>query len=314
MKVAAILLSSVTATTEFLKRQVRQAENASQDATSKVFSNDPDYPAEGTAFLEENFIIPNSNQTVRSGRGDAASGARKIANRKRLINSQIITPEKSAWYYHYHDYGCYCVAPTDPLKNRGKPVDEIDSACKRHALCYECAFSDFSNNKQECNPKNNGYKYKINALGSDKYAIACLNPENSCAYAACMCDKALAEELGQMVMRGILADKEYRDYDSDNCSGARQRELGIGGGSNGNGGMGGGMSPLPSGVMMAAAGESLFEGPSFLGPSGEERLDSATAKQCCGTYPNRHPYKPGHNHECCDVGLSTEELKPVGTC
>jgi len=31
-----------------------------------------------------------------------------------------------AWYFQYHDYGCYCVAPSDPKKNRGRPVDAID--------------------------------------------------------------------------------------------------------------------------------------------------------------------------------------------
>lgn len=51
---------------------------------------------------------------------------RKIYARKRLINSQIATSDRSAWYYQYHDYGCYCVAPTDDKKSRGKPVDAID--------------------------------------------------------------------------------------------------------------------------------------------------------------------------------------------
>lgn len=85
----------------------------------------------------------------------------------------------------------------------------VKSACKTHALCYACAFSDFSDNKGECNPKQTGYKYNIKNENG-KFHISCLNEANTCQYAACMCDKALAEDLGKLVMNGILSDPEYR--------------------------------------------------------------------------------------------------------
>lgn len=306
MKVTALLLSSVTATSEFLSRHVRDTDNVS----TTVFSDSPDYPAEGKKFLKEmekadkaDEANPNARSGGRNrGQGNAETGMRKITNRKRLINSQIMTPEKSAWYYHYHDYGCYCIAPSDPLKNRGKPVDEVDSACKRHALCYSCAYSDFSNGKNNCNPKQTGYKYNLSQTDSG-YSISCLNPIGSCAYSACMCDKALAEELGKLVKRGVLADMEYRDYDGEKCSAKNQKAYGI----SGPGGDG-----MPGGVFMDEANAFDFE--DNISIVGEERIDIQMDKQCCGVYPNRHPYKTGKNHECCDVGKSTEELKPVGTC
>lgn len=110
---------------DFLNRHARDTEtNVSVDYS--------DYPQAGQDFVQ---TLTQSSSTstdnkVRSGRGggsgSSAAGTRKIFARKRLINSQIVTPDRSAWYYHYHDYGCYCVAPTDETKNRGKPVDEVD--------------------------------------------------------------------------------------------------------------------------------------------------------------------------------------------
>jgi len=314
MKVAAIILSSVTVNSDFLSRFARDPETTIAPKTYAAIDDNADYPNEGKDFVQD---LTAQIQDRRTGNTSKDQGPRKIYARKRLINSQIVTSDRSAWYYQYHDYGCYCVAPTDELKTRGKPVDAIDSVCKKHALCYACAFSDYSNSKKntECNPKQTGYKYNIREEETGKYHISCLNERDSCQYAACMCDKALAEELGQMVMNGELADPQYRNYDGSKCSSQAQRELQASSSSSGRG----------DSLAMSAAGDV----PSFFHDDASTVMDfenemqimwqddgssEVNMKQCCGVYPERFPYKQGRNHECCDVGKSTEELKPVGTC
>lgn len=316
MKVAAIILSSVTVNSDFLNRHVR--DTATEGGTD-IGIDYSEYPQEGVEFVE-NLTKTTNPQAPRSGRG-GGTGMRKIYHRKRLINSQIVTADKSAWYYHYHDYGCYCVAPTDETKTRGKPVDEIDSLCKQHAMCYACAYSDFTNSKKgnECNPKQTGYKYKINEIGDGKYHINCINERDTCQYAACMCDKALAEELGKMVMNGILSDPQYRNYDGAKCSSQAQRELLDSSVPGGRGDVlgGGGGSSVPQFFHDDGSTVMDFENEMQImgwGSNDDSAAVDLSLKQCCGVYPQRFPYKPGRNHECCDVGKSTEELKPVGTC
>jgi len=375
MKVAAILLSSFTVSSE----TTVESGNFNPDYS--------DYPNEGSDL---NAQLNLAEGVARSGgRKNSGEGVdpRKIYARKRLINSQIITDDRKAWYYHYHDYGCYCVAPSAENKNRGKPVDAIDSVCKTHSLCYACAFSDFSSDT-ECDPKATGYKYKILAKSNPsaedaKFEISCLNSKNSCQYAACMCDKKLAEDLGQMVRDGVLADKEFRNYDGENC-GAQKKQLFVpardqsatanfisaalpsagsaatsqtvssgsssgfsfggnsGGGANAaesveaadsfvntfapvsldNAGRQDVISPVEAAGIFHDDASSAIDFESELsivtqwtGEAGADVVETPLPeKKCCGVYPQRFPYKTGGNKECCDVGKSTEELKPLGTC
>lgn len=374
MKVAAILLSSFTVSSE----TTVESGNFNPDYS--------DYPTEGNDL---NTQLNLSDGVARSGgrqKGSDGVDPRKIYARKRLINSQIITDDRKAWYYHYHDYGCYCVAPSAENKNRGKPVDAIDSVCKTHSLCYACAFSDFSS-ETECDPKATGYKYKIsaksNAAPEDaKFEISCLNNKNSCQYAACMCDKKLAEDLGQMVRDGVLADKEFRNYDGENCGATKQKQLfvpardqgttanfisaalpstgstaaaqsapvsaGFSFGGNTGGGANGGSDTVEATnfvnnfapISLDSAGRQDIVSPEeaagifhddassvidfesemsivtqWTGEAGADVVETPLPeKKCCGVYPQRFPYKTGGNKECCDVGKSTEELKPLGTC
>ncbi|CAG5106558.1 Oidioi.mRNA.OKI2018_I69.chr1.g2897.t1.cds [Oikopleura dioica] len=244
-----------------------------------------DYPLEGRNL-----------QNTLSGRRTGTLDTRQIFHRKRLINSQVTAKSNgAAWYFHYHDYGCYCVAPSDPKKNRGKPVDAIDSACKRHNMCYQCAYSDFSDARRECNPKQMGYRYTITTNDDGNIKIECLNSPDTCAYATCMCDKALADELGNLAMKGTLASKDYRNYDPAKCSGPQAARL----------------DPSPQGVFNDDAGAFDFENQvTFLS---EPDTGADVPQQCCGVYPQRFPYKSS-THECCSAGEATEEIKPLGTC
>merc|ERR1712228_424999 len=119
-------------------------------------------------------------------------------------------------------------------------------------------------------------------------------------------------------MNGILSDPQYRDYDGAKCSSQAQREL-FGGSSPGGrgdiGGGSGGPGDVPSFFHDDASTVLDFENEmQIMWGNGDDSSNDLSLKQCCGVYPQRFPYKQGRNHECCDVGKSTEELKPVGTC
>lgn len=310
MKVAAIILASSSV------NNVESAVFNVSHESAVDFSNGVDYPEDGKTFLSK----INKSDDILDGRVRATKQeGRKIYSRKRFINSQLVHTNKDAWYYHYHNYGCYCVAPENELKNRGKPVDAIDSACKTHAMCYACAYSDFSGKNQECNPKQASYKYSIKETNNNNYLIQCLNPVDTCNYAACACDKALAESIGKLAMSGTLTNSDYRDYDGEQCSASNQRLLSSASAasSRGEGSIGEMISPnveagLPPAFFHDDATAFDFESELQIVWSGD--TGNSNLKQCCGVYPQRFPYKEGRNHECCDVGKSTEELKPVGTC
>lgn len=53
------------------------------------------------------------------------------------------------------------------------------------------------------------YRYKITKSESGN-RIECTNPADTCAYASCMCDKGLAEDLGTLLMNGVNVNSTYR--------------------------------------------------------------------------------------------------------
>jgi len=191
----------------------------------------------------------------------------------------------------YVYYGCYCFsdAQYELDAGKGKPVDAIDSACKRFHQCYRCIEKDFVEDKQQsnCEGTNRSYRFKgiIDPVTQQKQII-CLNNEGSCKRAICECDKKLAEEMSGLEFKwNIVHHQRWGGFNKDQqCSGANER---------------------------AARAEPLG--------TGEQR--------CCGDYPNRflyvHSNKDGGRHGCCrgktfDINGHLEccsgNLVPVGTC
>jgi secretory phospholipase A2 len=82
-------------------------------------------------------------------------------------------------YSNFNGYGCWC-----GNGGFGDPVDAIDSCCKVHDECYDTVEQVY-----DCSPKVfNMYDYEAQ-LGSAK----CNDPEDSCDYRICKCDKDAAE-------------------------------------------------------------------------------------------------------------------------
>jgi len=122
-------------------------------------------------------------------------GGRRYLHLKKMVdylfqNKNTTSPPLTEWW----GYGCWCIAHGENplLAKRGLPADEIDSVCKDHALCYECARMDYGHT---CDPTQIGYQVTGNKdLITGKRYLTCDNSD-VCEQSLCQCDKMLAEGL-----------------------------------------------------------------------------------------------------------------------
>lgn len=162
----------------------------------------------------------------RGVRAFGASGnTRSYSMRKDMVSAQLAARNIPYFYYHFHDYGCYCIAQnheTNPLKNRGKPLDALDAVCQAHSRCQQCVFADSDG---AINPKSTGYQMTINRKTGD---IQCdgkssypkkyqQNGTWEARYNACQCDRELSIGLADAAAAG-LHNKAYEDHDGSLCA------------------------------------------------------------------------------------------------
>lgn len=122
-------------------------------------------------------------------------GGRRYLHLKKMVdflfqNKNTTSPPLTEWW----GYGCWCIAHGENplLAKRGLPADQIDSVCKDHALCYECARMDYGHT---CDPTQVGYQVTgMKDLVSNHRFLSCENTD-VCEQSLCQCDKMLAEGL-----------------------------------------------------------------------------------------------------------------------
>lgn len=128
-------------------------------------------------------------------------GGRRYMHLKKMVdylfqNRNTTSPSLTQWW----GYGCWCIAHGENpmLAKRGLPADPIDSVCKDHANCYECARMDYGH---KCDPTQVGYEVVGNRdLVTGERFLTCSNSDDQtnegiCAHNLCLCDKMLAEGL-----------------------------------------------------------------------------------------------------------------------
>ena len=84
-----------------------------------------------------------------------------------MITAQLAARNVPYFYHHFHDYGCYCIAQnleTNPLKNRGRPLDDVDAICQAHSKCQQCVYADSNGS---INPKSTGYQMTVDRASGD---------------------------------------------------------------------------------------------------------------------------------------------------
>lgn len=149
--------------------------------------------------------------------------ARKLKQLKMLV--LWLQPEHRFARYCY--YGCWCLPDEDHkdyTPRYGKPVDNIDSSCKRQAQCYDCAKMEFGD---ECESSDVGYKYALHSDPNDpdnhwKNSISCLDDPKkkgkACKRAVCECDKRLSEELRENFGFWVQGHHQTQgDFDTAEC-------------------------------------------------------------------------------------------------
>merc|ERR1712176_362598 len=144
-------------------------------------------------------------QLARTNRQEAPTIAeqRKFRNLKILV----IWLQKGGKFGRYCYYGCHCLPEgSHDLANGGygKPMDNIDHACRRFGQCYKCLVEEHKDDKfningvTDCKGEEIGYQADliINDQTGEK-SIQCLNKLGSCRRNICECDKQLAENLAK---------------------------------------------------------------------------------------------------------------------
>lgn len=155
----------------------------------------------------------------------ASAHTRSYSMRKDMISAQLAARNIPYFYYHFHDYGCYCIAQnheTNPLKNRGKPLDALDAVCQAHSRCQQCVFADSDG---AINPKSTGYQMTIDRKNGDitcdgKKAYPKKYQQNGtweARYNACQCDRELAIGLADAAAAG-QHNKAFEDHDGSMCA------------------------------------------------------------------------------------------------
>jgi len=95
----------------------------------------------------------------------------------------------------YWSYGCNCLVIGDrPMSDpgRGKPVDAMDTTCKRYKDCLKCARM---NHGEACIGEFQQYGMRITKAGN----VICKDDAGSCNRALCECDAMFAQEHVQTI-------------------------------------------------------------------------------------------------------------------
>lgn len=269
----------------------------------------------------------NEAEKGRSFGSAPGSGLRSYSMRKDMISAILAARGLPYFYYHFHDYGCYCIAQnmeTNPLKNRGKPLDEVDAVCQAHSKCQQCVYADSNGS---INPKSTGYQMTIDRVNGD---ITCDGKDSYpkkfqqngtwlARYNACLCDRELAVGLADMAAAN-KHNAKYEDHNGSLC-GVKTKPVRVTSALEaGLGSSRGESASVQMNQVMNAAFESMTGNIELMTGtgqfetigSGKDAFVSENVAQCCGTYPKRVPiphYGQIGAQQCCDG-----ELRPNGSC
>lgn len=106
-------------------------------------------------------------------------------------------------------YGCWCYFEDSHGQGRGKPVSEIDAACKVLHDGYECAMIDAGDD--ECVPWEVSYS-SVTGLGGDALTTGCyaLNGIDTCASHACIIEGNFVTGMFDLLLSGFAIDDNLK--------------------------------------------------------------------------------------------------------
>jgi len=144
-------------------------------------------------------------QLARTNRQEAPT----IAEQRKFRNLKILVLwlQKEQKFGRYCYYGCHCLPEGShniAQGGYGKPLDNIDGACKRFGQCYKCLIDEHKDDGKEINGQSDcigeEIGYAADLLIDDvtgQKSLQCSNKLGSCRRNICECDKQLAEGLSK---------------------------------------------------------------------------------------------------------------------
>lgn len=207
MKIAAVILASLIGTNDAKKNSNRvrrshgrrhRRNNDSLTYQFKIHKNSKVDDLDPRSFLN---VTQTDKQHVKTM---TELGSRRFIQLKKMMdymfqNLEDVAPPLD----NFFGYGCWCIAHGENplLAKRGLPADDVDSVCKEHALCYECARLDYGH---KCDPTQKDYSIigETDLVTGEKY-LTCANEDDVCRQTLCECDKMLVE--------GLV--REYKKWD-----------------------------------------------------------------------------------------------------
>merc|ERR1712178_244361 len=116
-----------------------------------------------------------------------------------------------------NEYGCWCYFQDGPGAGKGKPVDEIDTLCKRLHDGYTCIQMDSLDLGAECTPWDIDYNSAVGSGMIQDMDIATIraecdvqNPENGCPNWTCKVEGYFIQQLVLYFTHGGLIDHNNR--------------------------------------------------------------------------------------------------------
>jgi len=253
---------------------------AAEDSWEITFQNGVSYDHNDNgykSFMEMNDAIDAEESGLEIGimeRGKVGTSSSSI---EKMQMRKYETIKKMTLYLHdeeerewgrYCPYGCHCAVagPTDLLAGAGQPVDEIDSACKRHKECIQCALADFD---QSTCPWWKPYKMTamVDDVTGEKHLV-CQDRPGYCKRSLCECDAQFA--------RDLYAQRKNYNRDNHHRYGSIDTDQ--------------------------ACKANSYRGGNNKGKGQEKSVKGEN--KCCGDYPKRMPFNTG-KAQCCDGKVSS---------
>jgi len=187
-----------------------------------------------------------------------------VVNFRNLVNPQRDRAITQSDMGLLNDYGCWCFFESSHGQGRGKPVDELDTYCKALHDGYECIMADAEAQGQECVPWEIPYNSAFGTGIPTGLTMQGLSDECDTNNPANSCAQWTCKVEGWFVQQFFL-------YSTNGgvINAAYRHENGFDNGPN--------------------AGCPISEG-------------HQSDKACCGTYPQRFPFKTYDGaRDCCNT-------------